>query len=110
MSNDFFKDFSWDYDPRQDPYAKRAKGFDEELIKRHTEVIFFGQLKEALVGVVEHAERPPIACYSIDMVLNIFKEKHGLGDDEAQVALDQLINSDLGPSSPCFLDSSIVEP
>tara|TARA_R100000664_G_scaffold34244_2_gene55671 strand:+ start:1515 stop:1859 length:345 start_codon:yes stop_codon:yes gene_type:complete len=109
-----FENFSWDYNPSEDPYAKRAKscshiGGTGESNVRYEEVIFFNQLEDALMGVVEYSDRPPVACYSSSISLSILQNKHGLSEEDAQSALSQLIDSDLGPSAPCFLDTSIVE-
>jgi|TARA_R100000479_G_scaffold42555_1_gene19312 hypothetical protein len=110
-----FENFSWDYDPKDDPYAKRMKTpLDIDAVKgseqtSYAEVIFFHQLEEALVGVVEHANGPPVACYSSAISIEILKQEHGLSKEDARFALAQLIDADLGPSAPCFLDTSIVE-
>jgi|TARA_R110002110_G_scaffold190000_1_gene398236 hypothetical protein len=106
-----FEDFSWDYNPLKDPYVKRSKDpcLSPSDEASYAEVIFFNQLEEALVGVVEHAGNPPTACYSSSKSLAILQDIHGLTPDAARMALSQLIDADLGPSSPCFLDTSIVE-
>jgi len=106
---DSFADFSWDYSPSEDPYSKRTQTPVQKGAGRFAEVIFFARLEDALLGIVEHAENPPIACYSSETVISIFQNKHGLSLDDAETALDQLVNSNLGPSSPCFLDTSIAE-
>ena len=109
-----FENFSWEYDPTEDPYAKRSKsdnlmGEDDECEVRYEDVMFFNQLEDALMGVVEHAKGPPVACYSSSISLSILQKKHGLSKSDAKIALSHLIESDLGPSSPCFIDTSIVE-
>ena len=106
---DNFEDFSWDYQPSKDPYAKRTNSPIQKGAGRFAEVIFFGRLEDALLGIVEHAENPPIACYSSEAVVSIFQTTHGLSLEDAETALEQLINSNLGASSPCFLDTSIAE-
>lgn len=108
MKNNF-EDFSWDYNPSKDPYAKRTQTPIQKGAGRFAEVIFFGRLEDALLGIVEHSEHPPVACYSSEAVLSIFQNKHGLSLADAETALEQLINSNLGPSSPCFLDTGIAE-
>ena len=108
-----FEDFSWDYNPQKDPYVKRS--IDPYLTRgdprepSYAEVIFFNQLEDALVGVVEHCDNPPTACYSSSKSLAILQDIHGLSPNAARLALSQLIDADLGPASPCFLDTSIVE-
>lgn len=111
-----FENFSWDYDPHEDPYAKRSQSpldidASTEDIGRtsYAEVIFFHQLQDALVGIVEQANGPPVACYSSSISIEILQQQHGLTKKDAQFALTQLIDSDLGPQAPCFLDTSIVE-
>lgn len=111
-----FDNFSWDYDPKKDPYNKRSltpldieasHGDDGEA--HYAEVIFFHQLEEALVGIVELANNPPVACYSSSIAKSLLQEQHGLSAADAKFALSQLIDADLGPQAPCFLDTSIVE-
>ena len=104
-----FQNFSWDYSPDKDPYAGRANTPIKKERAKYAEVIFFGKLEPALLGIVEHDEHPPVACYSCEGVVTLFKEKHGFSAEDAETALAQLIKSNLGPSSPCFLDTSIIE-
>lgn len=111
-----FDNFSWDYNPKKDHYAKRSlTPLDIEIYNAqsqetsYAEVIFFNQLEEALVGIVEQAAGPPIACYSSAVAIAVLQEEHGLSKQDAKFALSQLIDADLGPSAPCFLDTSIVE-
>ena len=104
-----FENFSWDYNPQKDPYHKRSVTSDDYRETGFAEVIFFHQLEEALVGIVELATGPPIACYSSSVARTLLQEEHGLTEADAKFALTQLISADLGPSAPCFLDTSIVE-
>tara|TARA_R100000654_G_scaffold6209_2_gene16478 strand:- start:2641 stop:2970 length:330 start_codon:yes stop_codon:yes gene_type:complete len=104
-----FDNFSWDYDPKKDPYHKRSLTPEDYRKTDFSEVIFFNQLEEALVGIVELATGPPIACYSSSIASTLLQEEHGLTEQDAKFALSQLIDADLGPSAPCFLDTSIVE-
>ena len=104
-----FENFSWDYDPEKDPYTKRALTGGDYRETGFAEIIFFHQLEEALVGIVELASGPPIACYSSSVAKTLLQEEHGLTEQDAKFALSQLIDSDLGPNAPCFLDTSIVE-
>lgn len=115
MINDF-NNYSGEYDPKKDPYHDRSKTkkdfeFSNEPITRDcfAEVIFFSMFESALVGVIEHANGDPAACYSQSVVLEILKEEQGLSEEGARIAINQLIETDLGPSSPCFLDTSIIE-
>ena len=110
-----FEDFSWDYDPKADPYVQRSKscvhpmGSNSHFKPQYEEVIFYKQLEDALMGIVEHGDNPPVACYSSAVAIAILREHHGLSVADAKGALLQLMDADLGPSSPCFLDTSIVE-
>ncbi len=70
--------------------------------------ILLAELRDALIGVIEGADTHPRACYSINMVKIILQEKHDLTEDLAQEALDTLVRTYLGPSTPCFLDTSIL--
>jgi len=70
--------------------------------------ILLAELHDALIGVIEGADTHPRACYSINMVKIILQEKHDLTEDLAQEALDTLVRTYLGPSTPCFLDTSIL--
>lgn len=114
MINDFDGQ-GLDYDPMDDPYAERQIGFNCYDIKidpkdgGKPKFILFSELKEALLGVVEHPSHPAVACYSSSMTISILKTKHGLTEPQAQLALEQLMDTDLGPESPCFLDTSIIE-
>lgn len=105
-----FDSFSWDYNSNKDPYSGRSKTQPENLFDdAYSEIIFFGQLEEALVGVVEQLDRPPIACYSSSISLTILQNEHGLTEEDAKYALKKLIDTDLGEYAPCFLDTSIIK-
>ena len=115
MINDF-NNFSGEYDPKKDLYRDRSKSkmdleFSKEPITSgcFAEVIFFSMFESALLGVVEHANGDPAACYSQSVALEILKEEQGLSEEDARLSINQLIETDLGPSSPCFLDTSIIE-
>lgn len=108
-----FDSFSWDYSPNKDPYSNRSKSTSENLFDEvdddYSEIIFFGQLEDALLGVVEQMDKPPIACYSSAMSITILKTEHGLTEEDAKFALKKLMDVDLGEFAPCFLDTSIVK-
>jgi hypothetical protein len=108
-----FDSFSWDYNPNKDPYSNRSKSTPENIFDKedgdYSEIIFFGQLEEALLGVVEQLDKPPIACYSSAVALSILKTEHGLTEEDAKFALKKLMDVDLGEFAPCFLDTSIVK-
>ena len=70
--------------------------------------ILLAELEDALLGVIEGADTHPRACYSINMVKLILQEKHDLSEALAQEAMDTLVKTYLGPSTPCFLDTSIL--
>jgi len=114
MINDF-DGVGIDYDPMDDPFAERQLSFncygavDGKEKGGEPKLVLFSELKEALLGVVEHPSRPAIACYSSSMTLSILKKKHGLTELQAELALEQLRDTDLGPESPCFLDTSIID-
>jgi hypothetical protein len=110
-----FDGLGFNYDPMDDPYAERQIGFDGYGVKINPngrsapKYILFSELKEALLGIVEHPSHPAVACYSSSMTISILKRKHGLTEPQAQLALEQLIITDIGPEAPCFLDTSIIE-
>lgn len=113
------------YDPSEDPYFFRQLvpttywGFSEKGNKRSKRnnqtrkgprgVVLFSELNDAFIGIVEHARNPPVACYSCGGTITILKMKHGLNSKEAELALSQLKTCDLGPTTPCFLDSSSLQ-
>jgi hypothetical protein len=70
--------------------------------------ILLTELREALIGVVEGADTPPRACYSLNMVKTILCTKHNLTEELANFAADNLKKTYLGPTSPYFLNTSIV--
>ena len=102
------------YHPSDDPYFYRQtdptcyQGFYEKVESKKTSMLMFSELKDAYIGVVEHPRHPTVACYSIAGTRIILKEKHGLTEDEVDLALDQLMSCDLGPATPCFLDSTVL--
>tara|TARA_R110002020_G_scaffold200177_6_gene402274 strand:+ start:401 stop:745 length:345 start_codon:yes stop_codon:yes gene_type:complete len=113
MINNFDSEGS-NYDPLDDPYATRQVGVEldisgDENGETTTTLVLFAELKEALLGIVEHPQNPAIACYSSSMTLSILKSKHGLTDIQASLALAELMGTDLGPDTPCFLDTSIID-
>lgn len=111
------------YEPSEDPYFYRQLdpttywGFSEEAKSKppYTKgngpkgVMLFAELKDAFLGVVDHVQTPPRACYSVAGTIAVLKTKHGLNASEAKLALEQLKTCDLGPNTPCFLDSSSLE-
>jgi hypothetical protein len=106
------------YEPAGDPFFYRQidptcyKGFSEEPEKKANKkysgggILMFGELKDAYIGIVEHPHNPPVACYSIAGTRIVLKEKHGLDEKEIEMAIAQLQSCDLGPATPCFLDST----
>ena len=114
-----------DYDPAKDPYFYRQldpttywgfseKGGSENNGVGKTQdgpkgVTLFAELRDAFIGVVEHARNPPVACYSCSGTITVLKTRHGLNTAEAKLALSQLKACDLGPTTPCFLDSSALQ-
>jgi len=105
-----FDNFSWDYNPEEDPYIKRSISFDGDPREvRYAEVIFFNQLEHALIGIVDKPNDPPVACYSSAKSLRILQDEHGLSAEDARLALEQLMDTDFGPQAPQFIDTSIVE-
>jgi|TARA_R100001530_G_scaffold20325_3_gene16968 hypothetical protein len=113
------------YDPDADPFFFRQlspttywgfseKGGDRKKAGGKTQkgpegVTLFAELQDAFIGVVEHVRNPPVACYSCSGTMAILKTQHGLNTAEAKLALSQLIACDLGPTTPCFLDSSPLQ-
>tara|TARA_R100000808_G_C2130223_1_gene139569 strand:+ start:68 stop:436 length:369 start_codon:yes stop_codon:yes gene_type:complete len=105
------------YEPSNDPYFYRqadptcwtAFSEEPENKKKKSGVMLFSELKDAYVGVIEHPRNPTVACYSLAGTRIILKEKHGLNEKEIEMALDQLKSCDLGPNTPCFLDSTTLE-
>ena len=109
------------YDPNNDPYIFRQENpvyMEFTETKKYSAgksttgpkgVILYSELRDAFLGLVEHASKPPVACYSISGTLSILQTKHGLNSTEAELALDQLKSCNLGPETPCFLDSSSIE-
>lgn len=114
MINNFDSE-SFNYDPLDDPYATRQVGVEldlsggDETDESTTTLVLFAELKEALLGVVEHPQNPSIACYSSSMTIALLKKKHGLTEAQAGMALQELMRTDLGPDTPCFLDTSIID-
>jgi len=106
-----FENFSWEYNPEEDPYVKRSNyiGHEDPREVRYEEVIFFNQLEHALIGVVDKPNEPPVACYSSAKSLRILQDEHGLCAEDARLALEQLMDTDFGPQAPQFIDTSIVE-
>lgn len=104
-----FENFSWEYNPEEDPYVKRQLTPKNTKPVRYEEIMFFNQLQDALVGVVEKPDGPPVACYDSLKSLAILQDEHGLDEEDARLALNQLMDTDLGPTAPCFLDTTILE-
>tara|TARA_R100001079_G_scaffold75487_1_gene40443 strand:- start:4450 stop:4797 length:348 start_codon:yes stop_codon:yes gene_type:complete len=103
------------YDPLDDPYANRQVGVnlnfedDDGDDECTTKLVLFAEIKEALLGIVEHPVNPAIACYSSSMTITLLKKKHGLTEEQANLALQELMRCNLGPNTPCFLDTSIID-
>jgi hypothetical protein len=107
-----FEDFSGHYNPMKDPYKKRSSNsldFGFTTDESYAEVMFFQQFEDALLGIIERHDGPPCACYSQSGAITILIEEHGLSNEDAHYAITRLLETDLGPSAPCFLDTSIVE-
>ena len=106
-----FESFSGDYDPQKDPYKERSTSDALDIFEDQNfdEVIFFQQFEEALLGILQKPDGTPSACYSQNGSINILINEHGLSEEDALYAIQRLLKYDLGPSGPCFLDTSIVE-
>ena len=94
-------DLSFDRSAFIGPPSKKIKSPDIPFI-------LLPELHDALIGIIEGADTHPRACYSIDMVKTILREKHNLSEKLALEAMSELIRTYLGPSTPCFLDTSIL--
>ena len=111
------------YEPSEDPYFYRQLdpttywGFSEEVKNKPPYIkgkgpkgaMLFAELQDAYLGVVEHVRNVPVACYSVVGTISILTTKHGLNAAEAKLALEQLKTCNLGPNTPCFLDSSPIQ-
>ena len=106
-----FEDFSGDYEPHKDPYKARAISDKLDVFEDQNfdEVIFFQHFEEALLGILNKPDGTPAACYSQTVSINILINEHGMSEEDALYAIQRLLKYDLGPSGPCFLDTSIVE-
>jgi|TARA_B100000530_G_scaffold137562_1_gene86109 hypothetical protein len=94
-------DLSFDRNAHMNEPAKKDRSDDKPFI-------LLSELRDALIGVIEGADTHPRACYSINMVKTILQEKHDLPEDVLQEAVNTLMRTYLGPSTPCFLDTSIL--
>lgn len=74
--------------------------FEEEMM-----VLEPSQFDEALVGVVERVDRPPVACYSVDKIVEILMED-GMSDEEAREYYEyNILGAYMGEGTPMFLAS-----
>ena len=94
-------DLSFDRNAHMNEPAKKDRSDDKPFI-------LLSELRDALIGVIEGADARPRTCYSINMVKTILQEKHDLPEDVLQEAVNTLMRTYLGPSTPCFLDTSIL--
>ena len=109
------------YEPAGDPffyrqidptcYEKFSDAPERGANKKYSSggVLMFSELKDAYIGVVEHPHNPPVACFSVAGTRIVLKDKHGLNEKEVEMALTQLKACDLGPTTPCFLDSAPLD-
>lgn len=68
------------------------------------EVLFMDGFEAALVGVVTRIGLEPIACYDLDAVLAILRNRDGMTEEEALEHFEyNLIGGYVGERTPCFI-------
>lgn len=68
-------------------------------------IILFSGLEDAYVGTVEQFGRPPVACYSKRMALDIIQKNFDLTKQQAFESYEyEYLQTTFGKGTPCFLD------
>ena len=68
-------------------------------------LLLYDGLNDAFIGSVETFGRPPVACYSKRMTLNILEENYNLTAKQARERYEyEYLQNNYGEATPTFLD------
>ena len=68
-------------------------------------LLLFAGLEDAFIGTVEQYGRPPVACYSKRITLDILVKNHRLTAKQAEEMYEyEYLQSDFKEATPVFLD------
>ena len=79
-------------------------GFDgPEDTEGHYSITMLGELADAYIGVIQHPNGPPIACYNHAMATHILARKWHITKKSAANLIDYLAQNASGDTAPAFL-------
>ena len=77
----------------------------DHLVRSYEGLVFFDDLDEAIVGVVEAKGDDPVVCYDRLAAIELLAERNGWDFDEASEFFDtEVASAYVGSRTPAFLD------
>ena len=68
-------------------------------------VLLFSGLEDAYIGTVEQYGRPPVACYSKQMTIDLLQKNYNLTRQQAYERYEyEYLQTNFWEGTPCFLD------
>ena len=68
-------------------------------------VLLFSGLEDAYIGTVEQYGRPPVACYSQQMTIDLLQKNYNLTKQQAFERYEyEYLQTNFWEGTPCFLD------
>ena len=68
-------------------------------------VLLFSGLEDAYIGTVEQYGRPPVACYSKQMTIDLLQKNYNLTKQQAYERYEyEDLQTNFWEGTPCFLD------
>ena len=73
-------------------------------------ILLFNGLEDAYIGTAEQYGRPPVACYSKRMTVDILQKNYALTKQQAFERYEyEYLQTTFGEGTPCFLDDLFQE-
>tara|TARA_B100000965_G_C19219272_1_gene595132 strand:+ start:24 stop:296 length:273 start_codon:yes stop_codon:yes gene_type:complete len=73
-------------------------------------LLLYSGLQDAFIGSVETYGKPPVACYSKKVTIEVLQKDYGLSEDEAYRRYEyEYLQSDYGEATPVFLDDTPIK-
>ncbi len=74
-------------------------------------LMLFAGLEDAFIGQAEMCGKPPVACYSKAITVEVLQKKYDISKKEAQKKLEyEYLQTSFGDATPVFLDDELAKP
>lgn len=81
----------------------------EHLLELYPDMIFCEGHEDALLGIIEKAGDEPVACYSLQKIVETLCSRDGMTEDEArEFAIFNIMGAHVGERTPAFLIETSV--